>query len=219
MDNLKYESGSIRLEIESKFSEMCKEDLKEFSKLIEITGMVNSFLADINNENDSLEYYTRLINARIRDHMISATILIGKGYTVDGITLVRSSLEDLWVIQNMYFKEGYLTYWKDGGEIKPGKLRNLKMIKDRKEDNENIYKELCNISHCNIKSIEHMARMHPSIKDGGVEGIARVVKDFHLLLVALYACYFQIVEVLENKYGKPNKLKPLKEKFHLYRKI
>lgn len=212
MENLRYESGSIREDIESKFSDICEEDLKEFAKLIEITGMVNSFLADLNNRNDSLEYYTRLINARIRDHMISATILIGKGYTVDGVTLVRSSLEDLWVVQNMYFKNGYLTYWKNGGEIYPSELRNLEQIKDRKEDNKNIYKELCNISHCNVRSIEHMARMHPSIKNGGGEGIMRVVKDFHLLLIAFYICYFQIVEVFEKKYENQNKVKEIKER-------
>lgn len=210
MEDIKYENGSIRQDIELKFADICKNDLDKLMKLIELTARVNSFLADIDDSNESLEYYVRLINARIRDHMISGTILIGKGYTVDGITLIRSSLEDLWLIQNMYFKEGYFESWKKGADIKPRELRGLEEIKDRKKENKNIYKLLCNVSHCNIASIEHMARMHPSIKDGGSEGIGRVVKDFNLLLIAFYGCYMQIIETFEKKYSNSSKIEEMK---------
>lgn len=215
----RYETGSIRADIEEKFVAECQNDLNEFMKLFQLTAEVNKLLASIDDSNDSIEYYTRLINFRIRDHMQCATMLMAKGYTVDAITLVRSALEDLWIIQNMYYKEGYLEYWKNGGYVSPSELRQLPKIQDRLDDNKNIYKGLCEISHCKVDSLEHMARMHPSIKGGGSEGITRLVKDYNLVILSFYNCYFQILEVLEDNYPNKNaeiaKIKELLNKVKL----
>jgi hypothetical protein len=200
-----YSSKSLRSEVEEEFKELCHKELEDFYKLIKITGEINSFLIEINNNIDSKEYYARIINARIRDHMICATLLIGKGYLVDGITLVRSSLEDLWVIQNIYYSKEYFEKWKKGGKVEPSKLRGIPELKDRKKDNENIYYNLCNISHCNIRSLEYMSSFHPSIVNENSEGILNVVKNFQILLFSFYGNYLQLIELFEVIYDKSSK--------------
>ncbi|WLF70964.1 hypothetical protein Q6375_08290 [Clostridium septicum] len=212
MGNIEYNSGSLRQEFEEQFKEVCSNELNIFYKLIEITGKVNCFLSKIsNNDIDSKEYYSRIINARIRDHMTCATLLIGKGFLVDGITLVRSSLEDLWLIQNIYYDNSCFKKWKNGADISPSKLRSLKQISDRKKDNKNIYSALCDISHCNIRSLEHMSMLHPSIKNSNSEGIIRIAKDFDLVIVAFYGCYLQLLELFEDIYENNHILVQIKE--------
>jgi hypothetical protein len=212
MGNIEYNSGSLRQEFEEQFKDICRDELNIFYKLIEITGKVNCFLSKISNNNvGSKEYYSRIINARIRDHMTCATILIGKGYLVDGITLVRSSLEDLWLIQNIHYDNGYFEKWKDGADVYPSRLRSLKQISDRKADNENIYSALCDISHCNIRSLEHMSTLHPSIKNSSSEGIIRIAKDFDLVILSFYGCYLQLLELFEDLYEKDDILVQIRE--------
>ncbi|MGL5085041.1 MAG: hypothetical protein ACRC68_04890 [Clostridium sp.] len=203
MNNIEYDSGSLRQEFEEDFKKVCSNELNIFYSLIEITAKVNCFLSNISNNNvGSKEYYSRIINARIRDHMTCATLIIGKGYLVDGITLVRSSLEDLWLIQNIYYDNYCFKKWKGGADVSPSKLRSLKQISDRKVENKNIYSALCDISHCNIKSLEHMATLHPSIKNFNSEGIIQIAKDFDLVIMAFYGCYLQLLELFEERYDK-----------------
>ena len=173
-EGIDYETSSLREEVEKQFKIVCKKELVELQKLIEISASVNSYLADIEESNNSMEYYTRLINARIRDRFVAATLLIGKGFTVDGITLIRSALEDLWIIQNLYYKDDFMSEWENGKKVYPFELRNLKEIEDRKDINDTVYASLCDISHCRINSLDHMVRFHPSVKGGGNEGIKRV---------------------------------------------
>lgn len=214
IENIEYNSHSLRQEFEEQFKAVCSKELKIFYKLIEVTGKINSFLSKIsNNDVGSKEYYSRIINARIRDHMTSATLLIGKGYLVDGITLVRSSLEDLWLIQNIYYDKGYFEEWKSGADVSPAKLRSLKQISDRKQDNKKVYSALCDISHCNIRSLEHMSTFHPSIKNSNTEGIISIAKDFDLVILSFYGCYLQLLELFEDVYEKNDILAQIKEEF------
>lgn len=212
MKNLEYDSGSLRQEFEEEFKKLCDNELNIFYKLIDVTGKVNLFLADVsNNDIGSKEYYTRIINARIRDHMVCATLLIGKGFIVDGITLIRSTLEDLWLIQNIYYNTNYFERWKKGGDVKPAELRGLKQISDRKKENKELYNILCNISHCNIKSLEHMSIFHPSINNIDSEGVISIVKEFELMILSFYGCYLQLLELFENIYSDNDTLLLIRE--------
>lgn len=194
MEDFNYSSAFIKSDIERTFSSYCREDLIQFNYLSEIVERINEFLKSKSKEEGSLEYYVRIINIRISDHITSATILIGKGFIVDSINLVRSSYEDLWLIQNMLFKEGYFEEWKNGQEVRPWRLRQLKEIEEIKEENEIIYKALCNISHCSVSSVDHMSESGDKIET--------IANDFKLLLMSYYSCCLQIVEALEAYYGE-----------------
>lgn len=194
MASLNYSSSFIRREIEKNFATVCNNEIEKFNDLCIICEDINQFLKAINDDSNSLEHYVRLINTRIGEHMISATILIGKGFIIDGINLVRSSFEDLWLIQNLFFNEGYFKEWVEGQGVRPWRLRQLKEIEDIKEENEIIYKALCNISHCSVASIEHMT----SIK----ENMNTIINDFRLVVMSYYSYCLQVVEALEEYYGK-----------------
>jgi hypothetical protein len=193
MENFNYNSGYIRSDIEKAFTEVCKDDLLQFNLLCEIVERMNEFLRINSMGEGSLEHYVRLINIRIGDHITSATILMGKGFVVDAINLVRSSYEDLWLIQNMFFNEGYFEEWKSGKEVRPWRLRQLKEIEDIKEENEIIYKALCNIAHCSVSSVDHMSEFGNKIEV--------IANDFKLLLMTYYSCCLQIIEAFEEYYG------------------
>lgn len=192
MKSLNYSSGFIRNQVEVEFSKICNNELEKFNELCLICDDINVFLDSFNNGDRSLEHYIKLINTRICQHMVSATILIGKGFVIDGINLVRSSFEDQWLIQNMYFKEGYFNEWLEGQGVRPWRLRQLKEIEDIKEENEIIYKALCNISHCSVTSIEHMTSI-----DGGMDTI---INDFRLVLISFYSYLVQMIEGFEDYY-------------------
>jgi len=94
----------------------------------------------------------------------------------------------------MFFKEGYFEEWKNGQEVRPWKLRQLKEIEEIKEENEIIYKALCNISHCSVSSVDHMTEFGNNIET--------IANDFKLVLMSYYSCCLQIIEAFEEYYGE-----------------
>ena len=197
MKGFQYNSAFINSNVEKTFSVVCNKELAQFNEIYEIMEEINDYLESKNDELNSLEYYIALINRRITDHMISATLLIGKGFIIDGLNLVRSSYEDLWLVQNMFFKEGYFEEWLNGQEVRPWRLRQLKEIEEIKEENEIIYKALCNISHCSLASVDHMRSINLSINP--------VVNDYRLVVISYYSFAVQLEEALETYYGKDDK--------------
>lgn len=197
MKGFQYNSAFINSNVEKTFSVVCNKELAQFNEIYEIMEEINDYLESKNDELNSLEYYIALINRRITDHMISATLLIGKGFIIDGLNLVRSSYEDLWLVQNMFFKEGYFEEWLNGQEVRPWRLRQLKEIEEIKEENEIIYKALCNISHCSLASVDHMRSINLSINP--------VVNDYRLVVISYYSFAVQLGEALETYYGKDDK--------------
>ena len=197
MKGFQYNSAFINSNVEKTFSVVCNKELAQFNEIYEIMEEINDYLESKNDELNSLEYYIALINRRITDHMISATLLIGKGFIIDGLNLVRSSYEDLWLVQNMFFKEGYFEEWLNGQEVRPWRLRQLKEIEEIKEENEIIYKALCNISHCSLASVNHMRSINLSINP--------VVNDYRLVVISYYSFAVQLAEALETYYGKDDK--------------
>lgn len=194
MKGFQYNSAFINSNVEKAFSVVCNKELSQFNEIYGIMENINSYLESKNDGLTSLEHYVCLINRRITDHMISATLLIGKGFIIDGLNLVRSSYEDLWLVQNMFFKEGYFDEWIKGQEVRPWRLRQLKEIEEIKEENEIIYKALCNISHCSLASVEHMRSINLSINP--------VVNDYRLVVISYYSFAVQLGEALETYYGK-----------------
>ena len=197
MKGFQYNSAFINSNVEKTFSVVCNKELAQFNEIYEIMEEINDYLESKNDELNSLEYYIALINRRITDHMISATLLIGKGFIIDGLNLVRSSYEDLWLVQNMFFKEGYFEEWLNGQEVRPWRLRQLKEIEEIKEENEIIYKALCNISHCSLASVNHMRSINLSINP--------VVNDYRLVVISYYSFAVQLGEALETYYGKDDR--------------
>lgn len=203
MGSINYNSGLIRANVEKIFSEVCKNELNQFDSICRIVDKIIKYLLDKSQKEKSLEYYTSRIIGRISDHMISATMLMGKGFIIDGINIVRSSYEDLWLVQNMFFKENYFEEWINGQEVRPWRLRQLKEIEEIKEENEIIYKALCNISHCSVASVEHMELISTSID--------ALINDYRLVLISYYSFAIQITEALEDYYGKDEKLDEINE--------
>lgn len=194
MKGFQYNSAFINSNVEKTFSVVCNKELRQFNEIYGIMEEINNYLESKNDDLNSLEHYVCLINRRITDHMISATLLIGKGFIIDGLNLVRSSYEDLWLVQNMFFKEGYFQEWLNGQEVRPWRLRQLKEIEEIKQENEIIYKALCNISHCSLASVEHMRSINLSINP--------VVNDYRLVVISYYSFAVQLGEALETYYGK-----------------
>lgn len=188
-----YNSTYIRSNIERDFSMVCNDELDKFNIINEVVNSINNYLLLKNPTKYTMEYYIRLIISRISDHMISATLLISKGFIIDGINLVRSSYEDLWLVQNIFFKENYFEEWLNGQEVRPWRLRQLKELEEIKVENEIIYKALCNISHCSKDSVEHMAYIRNSLE--------AVVNDFRLVVVSYYSFSLQLLDAVENYYG------------------
>lgn len=203
MGSINYNSGLIRANVEKIFSEVCKNELNQFDSICRIVEKIIKYLLDKSQKEKTLEYYTSRIIGRISDHMISATMLMGKGFMIDGINIVRSSYEDLWLVQNMFFKENYFEEWLNGQEVRPWRLRQLKEIEEIKEENEIIYKALCNISHCSVASVEHMELISTSID--------ALINDYRLVLISYYSFAIQITEALEDYYGKDKKLDEINE--------
>lgn len=203
MGSINYNSGLIRANVEKIFSEVCKNELNQFDSICRIVEKIINYLLDKSQKEKSLEYYTSRIIGRISDHMISATMLMGKGFIIDGINIVRSSYEDLWLVQNMFFKDNYFEEWINGQEVRPWRLRQLKEIEEIKEENEIIYKALCNISHCSVASVEHMELISTSID--------ALINDYRLVLISYYSFAIQITEALEDYYGKDEKLNEINE--------
>lgn len=203
MGSINYNSGLIRANVEKIFSEVCKNELNQFDSICRIVEKIIKYLLDKSQKEKTLEYYTSRIIGRISDHMISATMLMGKGFIIDGINIVRSSYEDLWLVQNMFFKENYFEEWLNGQEVRPWRLRQLKEIEEIKEENEIIYKALCNISHCSVASVEHMELISTSIN--------ALINDYRLVLISYYSFAIQITEALEDYYGKDKKLDEINE--------
>ena len=201
---INYNSSYIRSNVERDFSMVCSDELDKFNTINEVINSLNNYLLIKNPSKNSMEYYVRLIISRISEHMISATLLIGKGFIIDGINLVRSSYEDLWLVQNIFFKENYFEEWLNGQEVRPWRLRQLKELEEIKEENEIIYKALCNISHCSKDSVEHMASIRNSFD--------AVINDFRLVVVSYYSFSLQILDAMENYYGDNEDFRALNKK-------
>lgn len=199
-------SPIFRKDLVDKTKILCREEFIEFTELLSIFRKLDDFLElkckEANNE--SKEYYTRLMNIRVKDHFSSAIILVSQGFNVDAISLTRSALEDLLLILNFYLGENYFEKWhknKKSFEIKPVELRENKKIK--KEDRDfykKIYKNLCSIVHPRKNSIEHMLRFHPTIDCGGSEGTIRIKKDIKLINLSFFMHLFQVSNMLKKIY-------------------
>lgn len=199
--NIEY-STDIRKDVEEKFKINSNEDLKIFTKLLALSYEIDSILKDkfdSKSKEVSKEYYTALINIRTIDHFNSATLLFNKGYTIDAITLVRSALEDLWIIENFWLNDSYFQKWVNGCEIKPGELRNYSKIDEKTRTlYNNIYKALCDISHCRIHSIHQLAKFHPMIKIKEDKKYFNLSKDYKLVISSFYIYLIRLVKVISD---------------------
>lgn len=133
-----------------KFKEFCREEYIDFMKTFKIFSDVDKFLNSKCQEGDnfSRQYFTRIMNIRVKDHFSSSVILISQGYTVDALSLTRASLEDLFVILNFYLEPGYFDKWKANKKrfnIEPSKLRtNPKIDPEDRKLYQKVYKALSN---------------------------------------------------------------------------
>lgn len=203
------------------FRENCKENYNDFLKLFLQTKEIDAYLRSKTKEGDysSKEYFTRLLNIRIRDHFSSSLILISQGFIVDAISLTRSSLEDLLVIINFYINKKFFNRWYENKEefkIKVGNLRgnvrNSPIFK--REDGDffdNVYAALSNIVHPNLKSIRLMSTYHPTLTN--LNEINYLKKYSDLIILSFYTYEVQICTFLENLYPKD------KEKLALIKKM
>ena len=207
----------FRQEIFNEIKVLCREEHVEFMKLFEVFSSLDMFLESKckKKDNYSKQYFTRLINIRVRDHFSSALILASQGYTIDAISLTRSALEDLFVILNFYLNEDFFKNWTENNnkfKIKPGKLRNNPKIARRDREFYNaVYEILSNIVHPRQNSIYHMMKFHPTVVNRGSEGISRVKKDINLINLSFYIYNIQIINLFKTIYINKDDLISLEE--------
>ncbi|KPU27964.1 hypothetical protein TR13x_01035 [Caloranaerobacter sp. TR13] len=204
---------------------LCREEYTNFMKLFKVFVDLDEFLASKCKEKDnsSKQYFTRLLNIRVKDHFLSAIILASQGFIVDAISLIRSAMEDLFLILNFYLDNNYFKNWhenKDDFKIKPGKLRNNSRItkEDRKLYNM-IYKALCNIVHPRKNSLGHMVKFHPTVVGKGTEGIIRIKKDIKLINLSFFIYIHQVSKLLKKIYKNKEDMGSLDTIIHNLSKI
>lgn len=190
-----------------KFKEFCREEYIDFMKTFKIFSDVDKFLNSKCQEGDnfSRQYFTRIMNIRVKDHFSSSVILISQGYTVDALSLTRASLEDLFVILNFYLEPGYFDKWKANKKrfnIEPSKLRtNPKIDPEDRKLYQKVYKALSNsIVHPRIDSLSHMLRYHPTAYSGGSEGIVQLKKDTRLINLSFFVYLHNLCGLLKLEY-------------------
>lgn len=199
-------SPIFREDILDDIKSLCREEHVEFMKLFTTFAELDKFLASKCEEQDnsSKQYFARLMNIRVKDHLSSAMILASQGFIVDAISLTRSAMEDLFLILNFYLDDSYFQRWnenKDEFEIKPGQLRNNPKISEEDRDFYNIiYKALCNIVHPRKNSIGHMVKFHPTVVDRGAEGLIRIKKDMKLINLSFFTYISQVSKLLKTVY-------------------
>lgn len=203
--DIKYDTN-IRMDYEDNFKELCNKEFDIFKKYIALAYELDFVLADCcKQSNEDKELYTRFINLRSIDQFMSSNLLYSKGFVVDAITLVRSALEDLWIIQNFWYTDTYFNSWKNGCEIKPSELRNCSAIdNESKELYKNIYKDLCNISHCRINSIAIMSKTHIRVKQEKVYKDFQFKKDYIVLVSSFYIYLLGVIDAINKKLTNTN---------------
>lgn len=218
-------SPIFREDILDEIKSLCREEHIEFMKLFKTFAELDKFLAlkCEEKDNSSKQYFTRLINIRVKDHFSAAMVLASQGFIVDSISLTRSAMEDLFLILNFYLDNSYFRRWdenKDGFEIKPGKLRNNPKISKEDRDFYNmIYKALCNIVHPRKDSIGHMVKFHPTVVNRGAEGLIRIKKDIKLINLSFFTYIYQISKLLKTVYNDSNDIAYLDNIIHELSKI
>ncbi|MBV1818115.1 hypothetical protein [Clostridium cochlearium] len=95
-------SPIFRQDILTEVKLLCREEHVEFMKLFKVFFSLDKFLDSKYNEKDSSskQYFTRLMNVRVKDHFSSAIILASQGFIIDAVSLTRSAMEDLFLILN-----------------------------------------------------------------------------------------------------------------------
>lgn len=197
----------IREDVLDRFKVTCKDEYQEFLELFSIFAELDVFLESKRDEKDSTSkiYYTRLMHIKVKDHFTSSIILISQGFLVDSISLVRSALEDLFVILNFYIEPGYFESWLKNGDdfkIRPYKLRNHKKINQMDKDLfNNVYEALCKIVHPRINSISHMVKFHPTVENSGTIGIERLKRDTQLINLSFFVYLHQLCNLMRDNYS------------------
>lgn len=160
--------------VEKDFNFFCKEEILAYEKLKKVSLRLNRFFGSKVKENENEKFmkddYMYLFHTRIMDHYSSAYLLLSNGFIVDALTLLRSALEDIFVVTNFHITDGYFEEWlrnKKSFQIRAGFLRGK--LKENyifnSSDNDlftNVYKSLSNISHPKKESIEKMFEYHPN---------------------------------------------------------
>lgn len=182
--------------VEKDFTVFCKEEMIAFEELTDVSDMLNDFFESKTKKVDKEETkgltkdeYTFILHQRIKDHYLSAYLLLSNGYLVDALTLLRSALEDFFVVTNFHINDEYFKEWiknKNSFNIKPGELRG-KLEKNTIFSNEDtdlfakVYKSLSNVSHPKKQSIEKMFEYHPKKTDSKI----RLKENVSLLIAAM----------------------------------
>ncbi|MCH6265083.1 hypothetical protein [Neobacillus citreus] len=197
----------LREDTLTKFKEFCREEYIDFMKTFAIFADVDKFLNSKCQEGDnsSIQYFTRIMNIRVKDHFSSSIILISQGYTVDALSLTRASLEDLFVILNFYLEPGYFGKWKANKrsfKIVPAELRtHPKIDPDDQKLYQKVYKLLSNsIVHPRIDSLSHMLKYHPTAYSEGSEGVIQLKKDTRLINLSFFVYLHNLCRLLKLEY-------------------
>lgn len=199
-------SPIFRADILQDFKLHCRECYEGVGKLFAIYNRLDKLLSSkVIGESFTKEYVTRLMNIRVADHYISSLLLLSQGFIVDGISLLRASLEDLLVIINFEIYEGFFERWeKDETDFKifVGKLRDnvnkSSMFTDEdREFFEKVYKGLCEIVHPKMSSIRTMTSYHLRIRNTEVE---KLIKYSDMVLVSYYTYQHQLCTFLSKVY-------------------
>ncbi|MCT6922153.1 MAG: hypothetical protein M3Z34_08775 [Staphylococcus epidermidis] len=204
-------SPIMREDVLQDFKLHCRDSYEGVGKLFAISNRLDKVLdSKVVGDSFTKEYVTRLMNVRVADHYMSSLILVSQGFIVDGLSLLRASLEDLLVMINFEIYEGFFEEWEkdeDKFKIYVAKLRenvtNSSMFTDEdKEFFEKVYKGLCEIVHPKMSSIRIMASYHTRMRNTDVE---KLIKYSNMVLVSYYTYQYQLCNFLSKVYPQDEK--------------
>lgn len=199
-------SPILREEILQDFKLHCRDSYEGLLKLFAINNRLDKILTSkVVGDTLTKEYVRRLMNIRVADHYMSSLLLVSQGFIVDGVSLLRASLEDLLVMINFEIYGGFFEKWeKDNANFKiiVGELRgNVKkssmFTENDKEFFDKVYKGLCEVVHPKMSSLRIMGSYHPRMRNTDAE---KLIKYSNLILVSYYTYQHQLCTFLSKLY-------------------
>jgi len=195
----------LREQIIHEFNNLCRHEYYDYLMMNRMIAELDRiFFERYKNSNSDLDYYTRNFQFRVGDRFTSAMALVAQGFLVDALSLVRTVMEELWLILNFHIKPSIFNEWEhneDSYPIHPHLLlRNLKQENIHHIEHlkvyQNIYHELCERTHPSKMSFVHNLKCNPIMDQDDEGGLKLIQEDVRWIVLTLYAYLHQSTKFL-----------------------
>lgn len=189
------------------FKNNCQDEFIFFNNLLCQYSELHKFFHRKNGGKHTKEYYAMVGNIRIKDNFLSSLILLSQGFVVDGLILLRSSLENQLLLYKIYTDNHYFEKWlANKSEVKAYDLRDIHIFTaEQRSFYKEVYKFISNIVHPRKDSFETTPQHHPTFKTSGTKNGESYLKLYVKLLISMYSSYFiELSTILKNYYKYTN---------------